>query len=124
APEDVAKKTEGSKEGILRHMLDNLDSSVVQAAVDAAVRQGADIVDAKKAAVVGGVAGMAAAAARKQEQDANVLHQEILDLQCKKWAAKHQRLTDMEEVLEAERRSLLMERRDSYYKRCRYWLGD
>ena len=34
------------------------------------------------------------------------------------------RLRDVEELMEVERVGLLMERRELYFKRCRFWLGD
>ena len=110
--------------GAVKHLLDSLDSNIVQAAVDAALAAGASAGDARKAGALGGVAGAAALTATRERDEIASLHREIVDLEHKKWELKHRRLLDMEEVLEAERRSLLIERRDGYYKRCRYWLGE
>jgi len=109
---------------MLKRMVNGLDDKVVQAAVDAALKAGADLESAKKAGIVGGVAGAAKRKLDKEQGDIDVLHREVMELEYKKWELKRQRVGDMEEILEAERRALLHERRDSYYKRCRFWLGD
>ena len=49
---------------------------------------------------------------------------DIVDLQIQRLENRVALLDDVEALLEAERVSLELERRDMYTARCRHWFGD
>ena len=109
---------------ILKSLIQNVDKDIASAAVAAAIKAGANQSQAASAGLIGAIAAKATEEAEAAEAGAITLKEEIQALKMEKLEKRMDRLRDIEELMEVERVGLLMERRDLYFKRCRFWLGD
>ena len=114
---------QGSTANYLQQLLDRTDAETIRAVATAAASAAKD--GGKSSAA--GILGLRAHDARKEaeQQDAAVarIMGEIVDLRLEKLQKRMSMLEDMEALLEAERMSLELERRDLYTARCRHWFG-
>ncbi|EJK73493.1 hypothetical protein THAOC_04879, partial [Thalassiosira oceanica] len=122
----------GAGADTVSRIVDDVDPGVIRAAVDAALNasagggDGADVdVDAaRRAGIVGAVAASAASGLREQEDEISRTLMEIAEQRIRRLENRTAVLDDVEALLEAERVSLELERRDLYTARCRHWFGD
>jgi SWI/SNF related-matrix-associated actin-dependent regulator of chromatin subfamily C len=80
--------------------------------------------EARKASLVGVVAGAAAEKAREGDNEIRNTLMDIIDQRVQRLENRIALLDDAEALLEAERVALELERRDMYTARCRHWFGD
>ena len=90
---------------------------------EAALQTTGDIQEAQKGALLGSIAAKAEERAAAEEESANELLLELLNQRMKKLENRVSLLDEVEGMLEAERVSLELERRDLYTARCRHWFG-
>lgn len=83
-----------------------------------------NIVEAKNAAMLAGVALKGMEKAKEEEGALNKILLEILDQRMLKLENRLSLFDDVEHLLDTERLALELERRDLYTARCRYWLGN
>eukprot|EP00591_Stephanopyxis_turris_P004872 CAMPEP_0195509530 /NCGR_PEP_ID=MMETSP0794_2-20130614/2444_1 /TAXON_ID=515487 /ORGANISM="Stephanopyxis turris, Strain CCMP 815" /LENGTH=872 /DNA_ID=CAMNT_0040636775 /DNA_START=42 /DNA_END=2661 /DNA_ORIENTATION=+ len=102
------------KEEIIRELLDGANPQVITAATNAALKATNDLKEAQKAGIIGVIAGTAAEQSADNEKCAATLLLEVLDERMKKLENRVMLLDDVEAMLEAERVSLEIERRDLY----------
>ena len=96
----------------------------MKAVVDASLQSTNDIKEARKASFVAIMAGAAAQKGAQAESEIKNTLMDIVDLQIQRLKNRVALLDDVEALLEAERVSLELERRDMYTARCRHWFGD
>jgi SWI/SNF related-matrix-associated actin-dependent regulator of chromatin subfamily C len=83
-----------------------------------------DLVEAKNASVIGAIASVAAEKGLEEERQIRATMMDIIDQRVKRIENRIALMDDIEALLEAERVSLELERRDMYTTRCRQWFGD
>ena len=108
----------------LSQFLDGVRPEVLKAAVEASLQVTDDITEVRKASIV---AVLASAAAEKGAQIESEIENTLMDIVDQRLHRLENRvaiLDDVEALLEAERVSLELERRDMYTTRCRHWFGD
>lgn len=105
-------------------------SAVTTAALDAVLASSRDkeathdnLQQAQDAGVLGVIVSQSANEARSQEDYVSRLLSEIVELRMQKLENRMALLDDVEGMLEAERVTLELERRDLYTARCRHWFG-
>ena len=96
----------------------------MKAVVDASLQSTNYINKAHKASFVAIMAGAAAQKGAQAESEIENTLMDIVDLQIQRLENRVALLDDVEALLEAERVSLELERRDMYTARCRHWFGD
>ena len=128
---DASTKSDvgGSGAATVGQIIEEVDPDVIRAAVDAALNasgngEEADVDSARKAGIVGAVAASAASGLREQEDEMSRTLMEIAEQRIRRLENRTAVLDDVEALLEAERVSLELERRDLYTARCRHWFGD
>jgi len=123
-PNLTGNKTEARKENIFYELIDGTCPEVVQAATDAALQMvDGDIAQAQKASLLSIISVNGLARAEEEEAATEKILQEILDQRMAKLENRLALLEDAEGILDAERISLELERRDLYTARCRHWFA-
>lgn len=112
-----------AREEILKDLVKDVRPEVIEAATKAALQTTGDIQEAQKGALLGSIAAKAEERAAAEEESANELLLELLNQRMKKLENRVSLLDEVEGMLEAERVSLELERRDLYTARCRHWFG-
>ena len=115
--------TRAAREHILKDLVKDVRPEVIEAATKAALQTTGDIQEAQKGALLGSIAAKAEERAAAEEESANELLLELLNQRMKKLENRVSLLDEVEGMLEAERVSLELERRDLYTARCRHWFG-
>ena len=132
APSSDTKASHGSvmgigvraaREEILKDLIKDVRPEVIEAATKAALQTTGDLQEAQKGALLGSIAAKAEERAATEEESVNELLMELLDQRMKKLENRVSLLDEVEGMLEAERVSLELERRDLYTARCRHWFG-
>ena len=120
----IDNETKFGTESLVSQLIDGVRPVVAQAAIDASFKaSGGDLIATQKASVLASVANNAADAARKEEESADRILQEILDQRMSKLENRLSLLDDLECMFDAERMALELERRDLYTLRCRHWFS-
>ena len=96
----------------------------MKAVVDGSLQSTNDINEARKASFVAIMAGAAAQKGAQAESEIENTLMDIVDLQIQRLENRVALLDNVEALLEAERVSLELEKRDMYTARCRHWFGD
>ena len=96
----------------------------MKAVIDASLQSTNDINEARKASFVAIMAGAAAQKGAQAESEIENTLMDIVDLQIQRLENRVALLDNVEALLEAERVSLELEKRDMYTARCRHWFGD
>eukprot|EP00970_Alexandrium_tamarense_P006914 scaffold1211_cov195-Alexandrium_tamarense.AAC.24 len=129
--EDGSTMTDGpdessvcKNESMFSHIIDTVRPEVLKAAIDASLKATQDMSEARKASLVGVVAGAAAEKAREGDNEIRNTLMDIIDQRVQRLENRIALLDDAEALLEAERVALELERRDMYTARCRHWFGD
>jgi len=112
-----------AREEILKDLIKDVRPEVIEAATKAALQTTGDLQEAQKGALLGSIAAKAEERAAAEEESVNELLMELLDQRMKKLENRVSLLDEVEGMLEAERVSLELERRDLYTARCRHWFG-
>ena len=112
-----------AREEILKDLIKDVRPEVIEAATKAALQTTGDLQEAQKGALLGSIAAKAEERAAIEEESVNELLMELLDQRMKKLENRVSLLDEVEGMLEAERVSLELERRDLYTARCRHWFG-
>lgn len=113
-----------NKEAWIHELLSGVHPDVLTAAFNGAMNVTSNVDEAKKASLLAVLARDAVRGICKEETQINDMMHEILDQRMKKIENRISTLDDVEQMLEAQRVALEMERRDLYAMRCRYWLGE
>ena len=112
------------QEEFLRALVDQTSPRVIAAVTNAALQAtDQDLKEAQNAARLGLVASQAVRAAQGHEETVSRLLSEVIDQRMQKLECRMSLMDDLEGMLEAERVSLEIERRDLYTTRCRDWFG-
>lgn len=122
-PVSSTNSSEGIAASELKQILSNVDESILQTTIDAALSQSQSLEQARQASVA---AVLASAAAKKGQAEELALSQILAQLNEKRMQRLEKRielLDDIEGMMEAERMALELERRDFYTARCRQWFG-
>jgi hypothetical protein len=123
-PSEDVKTSMSSKNSVFSHIIDGVHPEVLKAVVDASLQSTNDINEARKASFVAIMAGAAAQKGAQAESEIENTLMDIVDLRIQRLENRVALLDDVEALLEAERVSLELERRDMYTARCRHWFGD
>lgn len=97
---------------------------VLEEVIRAAFNATEDVAEAKKASLMGIIASVATEKAQEEEEQIRATLMDIVDQRVQRIENKLSMIDDVEALLEAERVSLELERRDMYTTRCRQWFGD
>ena len=97
---------------------------VLKQVIDAALNATDDVAEAKKASLMGAIASVAVEKGKEEEEQIRATLMDIVDQRVQRLENRVSMLDDVEALLEAERVSLELERRDMYTTRCRQWFGD
>lgn len=108
----------------LSQFLDGVRPEVLKAAVEASLQVTDDITEVRKASIVAVLASAAAEKGAQIESEIENTLMDIVDQRLQRLENRVAILDDVEALLEAERVSLELERRDMYTTRCRHWFGD
>jgi hypothetical protein len=108
----------------LSQFLDGVRPEVLKAAVEASLQFTNDITEVRKASIVAALASSAAEKGARIESEIETTLRDIVDQRLQRLENRVAILDDVEALLEAERVSLELERRDMYTTRCRHWFGD
>jgi SWI/SNF related-matrix-associated actin-dependent regulator of chromatin subfamily C len=92
--------------------------------IDASLNATQDLTEAKKASLIGAVVSVAAEKGVEEEHQIRATLMDIVDQRVQRLENRIALMDDVEALLEAERVSLELERRDMYTTRCRQWFGD
>jgi SWI/SNF related-matrix-associated actin-dependent regulator of chromatin subfamily C len=92
--------------------------------IDASLNATQDLTEAKKASLIGAVVSIAAENGVEEERQIRATLMDIVDQRVQRLENRIALMDDVEALLEAERVSLELERRDMYTTRCRQWFGD
>jgi SWIRM domain/SWIRM-associated region 1 len=112
------------REEIISDIVNSVDPTVLRAVTHAALSSSSnDIPQAQKAAVLGLLVHGAVEDVHEKEDRIVPILSEIMDLRMKRIELRLSALDDVEDMLEAERVTLELERRDLYTARCRHWFG-
>jgi hypothetical protein len=113
-----------SQEAYYSNILDSVRPEVLKKVIDASLSATEDLAEAKKASLIGAIASVAAEKGQEEEKQIRATLLDIVDQRVQRLENKISMLDDVEALLEAERVSLELERRDMYTTRCRQWFGD
>ncbi len=108
----------------LSQFLDGVRPEVLKAAVEASLQFTNDITEVRKATIIAALASSAANKGVQIESEIETTLMDIVDQRLQRLENRVAILDDVEALLEAERVSLELERRDMYTTRCRHWFGD
>ncbi len=115
---------EESSEDLIANLVNGVRPAVAKAAIDASLEASeGDLAETQRASVLASVANSAVVTARKEEDAADRILQEILDQRMSKLENRLSLLDDLECMFDAERMALELERRDLYTLRCRHWFA-
>jgi len=128
-PSDSAKmvadaSSNGDSKASLSAIVDGVDPKVLKAAIDGSLQCTEDVSEARKASLVAAVASSASQKAVEAESQIERTLMDIVDQRLQRLENRVALLDDVEALMEAERVSLELERRDMYTTRCRHWFGD
>lgn len=113
-----------NKNRSLSQFLDGVRPEVLKAAVEASLQFTNDITKVRKASIVAVLTSSAAQKGAQIESEIETTLMDIVDQRLQRLENRVAILDDVEALLEAERVSLELERRDMYTTRCRHWFGD
>ena len=105
-------------------ILSSVRPEVLEQVISAAFNATQDVTEAKKASQMGIIASVATEKAQEEEKQIRATLMDIVDQRVQRIENKISMIDDVEALLEAERVSLELERRDMYTTRCRQWFGD
>jgi len=108
----------------LSQFLEGVRPEVLKAAVEASLQFTDDMTEVRKASIVAALASAAAEKGAQIESEIETTLMDIVDQRLQRLENRVAILDDVEALLEAERVSLELERRDMYTTRCRHWFGD
>lgn len=97
---------------------------VLKAAVEASLQFTNEITEVRKASIVAALASTAAQEGARIESEIETTLMDIVDQRLQRLENRVAIVDDVEALLEAERVSLELERRDMYTTRCRHWFGN
>ena len=128
-PSDSAKmvadaSSNGDSKASLSAIVDGVDPKVLKAAIEGSMQCTEDVSEARKASLVATVASAASQKAAEAESEIERTLMDIVDQRLQRLENRVALLDDVEALMEAERVSLELERRDMYTTRCRHWFGD
>lgn len=128
-PSDSAKmvadaSSNGDSKASLSAIVDGVDPKVLKAAIEGSLQCTDDVSEARKASLVATVASAASQKAAEAESEIERTLRNIVDQRLQRLENRVALLDDVEALMEAERVSLELERRDMYTTRCRHWFGD
>lgn len=113
-----------SHETFYSNILDSVRPEVLKQVIDASLNATQDLTEAKKASLIGAVVSIAAEKGVEEERQIRATLMDIVDQRVQRLENRIALMDDVEALLEAERVSLELERRDMYTTRCRLWFGD
>ena len=113
-----------SQETFYSNILNSVRPEVLEEVIRAAFNATEDVAEAKKASLMGIIASVATEKAQEEEEQIRATLMDIVDQRVQRIENKLSMIDDVEALLEAERVSLELERRDMYTTRCRQWFGD
>ena len=119
----IADASASGSKALFSNILDGVRPEVLNAAIEASLQSTNDIVEARKASFAAAVASAAAEKGAKAESDIERTLMDIVDQRLQRLENRVALLDDVEALMEAERVSLELERRDMYTTRCRHWFG-
>jgi hypothetical protein len=119
------------KQELLSDIVNSVDSAVIHSVLNAALSSVSNTTSsnsnnlqhAQNASLFGLMVHNVAEGVQLKEQQILTIMSEMIDLRMKKLESRLQLLDDVEDMLEAERVALELERRDLYTARCRHWFG-
>lgn len=128
-PSDSAKmvadaSSNGGNKASLSAIVDGVDPKVLKATIEGSLQCTEDVSEARKASLVATVASSASQKAAEAESEIERTLMDIVDQRLQRLENRVALLDDVEALMEAERVSLELERRDMYTTRCRHWFGD
>ncbi|KAL3811825.1 hypothetical protein ACHAXA_004252 [Cyclostephanos tholiformis] len=121
--EDV-KVSVSSMKSLVSNIVNGVHPDVLKAVVETSLRSTSDINEARNSSFVAVVATAAAQRGARVESEIENTLMDIVDQRIQRLENRLALLDDVEALLEAERVSLELERRDMYTARCRHWFGD
>jgi SWI/SNF related-matrix-associated actin-dependent regulator of chromatin subfamily C len=122
--DDSARAVVTKQQQLLQDVMDLCDAKVVHDFTNAAFSaESGSTVKIQGNAVVGLVTHHALHEATSKDEKVSRIMAEIVDLRMKKLENRLALLDDVEGLLDSERVSLELERRDLYTARCRHWYG-
>lgn len=107
----------------LSDLIAKCNPSVLQAAIVAALNKSDDFGEARNAASVASIVQQANAKAESHEMQLAHIMGRALDSRMKRLESRLDMIEEVEGMLDAERMSLNLERRDLYTARCRSWFN-
>ena len=113
-----------SQDTLFSSLIDSVQPDVLKQVIDTALNSTQNIDEARKAAFIGAVATVAAKRGQEEETQIQATLMDIVDQRVQRLENRIAMIDDVEALLEAERVSLELERRDMYTTRCRQWFGD
>jgi SWI/SNF related-matrix-associated actin-dependent regulator of chromatin subfamily C len=122
--EESGQSLEKLRQKIFQELVDESHPEVISKVTEAAIAAtDGQLQKAQKAAMVGLVASRALEHARSQEDAVSSALSELVNQRMQKLENRMALMDDIEGMLEAERVTLELERRDLYTARCRHWFG-
>ena len=118
-----SKQQQQQQQESMSALVEGVDPKALKAVVEAALRSTDTVSKAQEAARVGVVAQQAAATAQEENKALSSVLNHVVELRLQKLENRLRALDDVEGMLDAERLSLALERRDLYTARCRHWFG-
>ena len=119
----IADASASGNNALFSNILDGVRPEVLNAAIEASLQSTNDIAEARKASFAAAVASAAAEKGAKAESEIERTLMDIVDQRLQRLENRVALLDDVEALMEAERVSLELERRDMYTTRCRHWFG-
>ena len=121
------KSKESLRQDFVQDLLNEVNPKVLKKVTDAAFQATSEslsgIAEARSAAILGLATSQALKKARVCEDAVAAALSQLVNQRMQKLENRMALMEDVEGVLEAERLSLELERRDLYTTRCRYWFG-
>jgi hypothetical protein len=125
-PSNSTTKQRQQQEEWITDLVNNVDPTVLRAVTTAALsntQSEKDLLPAQKAAIVGLILHDTVDMVEEKEEEVVQILSEVMELRMRRIEARLSTLDDVEDMLEAERVALELERRDLYTARCRHWFG-
>ena len=105
-------------------LVNRVDPTVLRTVTTAALSStNGDLPQAQKAALLGCIVHDTVDMVQEQEARVVQILSEVMELRMQRIESRLSTLDDVEDMLEAERVALELERRDLYTARCRHWFG-